>query len=154
MLWTVYRLTVLLLAAAVLTACGTGAPSDSDDPGGPSAAATDPAEAEPSEVESSAEPSAVSSEGPATGAEPCLPSDYAQAIGQIAGGQPASDVSYDELATALNELDLAPGTLAAYRDDLVALLRQEEPDEFELFGAANAFIAEVTMGEGGVATDC
>lgn len=157
--WTIVAI------AALLAACGTPAPASSSGASADavSTAATSPSD--PAEPSTAAEPSAAAS-GSGAG-EVCLPSDVLAAITDIADGNLEPEVALEEIADAVEALDVSEleGEVpfaVQDRDDLVKNLREAEPNPTQLEFAADVFRSELfelvgpcdSDGSGGSASDC
>jgi hypothetical protein len=138
--WTV------LVIAVLLAACGTSSPAASSAASVEAEPSTAASPSEGAESSDSAAPSAAASEAPA--AEICLPSEVLAAIGEIADGNLEPEVALEEIADAVEALDVTElerevPFAAQDRDDLVKNLREADPNPTQLEFAADVFRSEL-----------
>lgn len=131
----VRRSAAIVLVALALAACG-GAAQDSSSPAEPSLAA--------SQAEPPAESAAASEAAPSEDAAPsaCLEADVLAAVEAYMDGEVPDDPSMEEVADALEALEL-DGRAAEFRDGVVAAFRGETGetlDEMKLHDALFSLI--------------
>jgi hypothetical protein len=122
--------------ALALTGCGAASPSASS----PESDAT----REPSITSTvAASPTAEASASAASG--PCLPSEIIAAIEEVARANFEPETPLNEVADAIEALDLSSAEdFAEVRDELVIQLRDPDPDQTrqELVHVANVFLSD------------
>lgn len=136
MLTFISRPATLLLAALLLAACGAG--TDASTQSEPSA---DASEAESAPV-STAPSAAAPSEGGV--ASVCLDAEFLDALEQYRQGEVPADPSVDEVADALEELELE-ASAAGYRDGVVEALRGETGETLDEFKVHDAMFSLIPL---------
>ena len=132
-----HRLATLLVIALALSACGSSAGSTSAEP--TTAVASD--EAEPSEsTAESAEPSEVAVDP----AGPCLDADILAAVEAYKNGEVPAEPSMEEVADALEALEL-DGRAAEFRDGVVEALRGETGETLDTMKIHDAMFSLIPL---------
>ena len=141
-----FRWATVIALAGMLAACGTSAPAGSSagEPSAPASVAAEPS-AEGSEP---ADP--TESTAPSEAADvPCLPADLFAALQSIEAVEVGSDLPAEELADAVEDLDLSQfdDLTQTMQDDLVTRLRNGEASSFDAQIAAGVILETTGMTE-------
>jgi hypothetical protein len=142
---SIHRLATLLLVALLLAACGAG--TDASTPSEPSAAASE-AESAPASIAPSA---AAASEGGI--ASVCLEAEIFDALEQYQHGEVPADPSVDEVADALEALELE-ARADEFRDGVVEALRGETGETLDEFKVHDAMFSLIPLQSEVNLTEC